>query len=1136
MKSTSLISKYSIKAFFICFIAIYFSVLTIKAEAESVSSIEKCIEDVCLANPSDVAVSSDGSFIIVVDSGNLDNPNQYLRKINISQKGNTISEELIPLHPLSSEEVPFLNIKLSPNNEKVLVYSEPIENSVQLRVVDLKSKSIKDINAISSASLTIDPVEFFDDEGNIIIAATLSNPSKLITIDLNEDTILNGLELEDKVQSIHISQRSHKALITYEGALAQSVSILDNSGKFTTLDINSSLSFFIDDFLKKVDFDLKGKNAVLSSLDGNHVLHFLDLTGNKLTSKILNSSSEGSTLSTISPDGSTAVCIGSILDPSIGFTVYKINLKRGLSSSSASFTDESIVLDVKISPDQDKIFILALKNNKKVLKILGLKNLNLISELELSSDSSENNLILSPYGNFAVTNNSDEISVNIINELNPGPLVKEINPDAFPANIEIPFTINGFIDLSRFSKDGIKVCFGNACTSDISISQDGMSISGITPKTSLSGLQDLTISANSILERLIKSTKYIEFIRFIKNGFISDNVPPEIKIEAPNDFAFLNSQRVFVSGKADGTGSEIKKVTINGQDAKLTTAGQLTTSSFIGDLKFSSDGNYKVVVNAIDSSNNTAEKNINLTIDTQSPIINANVESLPSGEFKVSGIVSETGSKVSSIIVGSKFITFQANSEGATFETTTNQSPVRIKATDLAGNSSEITIASPLLTDRTPPTINILLPQAGQIFEGPLTNVSFTVNDNSPLKNVLLNEESISPISVGQYSKDINLNAGENLISIQAIDENNNTSNKSIKVTYIPNEIAEANFSGEETVSIKDLPDEKEIITLPSSFDDLASELIEQFENLFFDEGGFLDIGSTLSVEISNPPSIPKGPDAEIEIPEVPGLENIPSEENSQEVPAGFSLGTNILFQEGSEVQEFDPSSRKNENATLLVDSTGRTFIVGFAFLEEVNENASLRTNLKKKNYKFQTPEGEPLELISTITIPGDAAEGNATISILNMNASLATIPIKIVASKDVKLRKQSIAKPQIKEPIKAQITKSGTLKLTFSGRNFLKKIALVDGKLEKLFGKTNFLTKVNFIPEKGITIKSFKFANKDTIVVKAKISENIQPGAKLFNVVTPKGSDIGAIVIPDIIQAGNLEATTNPESLILNE
>jgi len=328
------------------------------------------------------------------------------------------------------------------------------------------------------------------------------------------------------------------------------------------------------------------------------------------------------------------------------------------------------------------------------------------------------------------------------------------------------------------------------------------------------------------------------------------------------------------------------------------------------------------------------------------------------------------------------------------------------------------------------------------------------------------------------------------------------------------------------------------------SFTDTSSDLNTAFINLFVEAAQEskkkVDISSTVSVEIENAPPIPEGTKAKLELPEINEFTFFEEDDDSQEIPKGFSLATDITFNDLEETTTVSSDDISNQNTAILIDASGRTFVVGFAFLKKVKELAGFR-KLPQRNYKFQTVNGEPLKLVSTITIPADATEGDSKVSILNKDESLATIPLRIAPPTDVeiakkkqgKLKTRIAGKPKIKEPINAVVDSSGkNLSLKIKGSNFIQNLALIDGTLERLAKKSSF-TNVTFTPSEGIKIKKIRVGKK-AIKIKAEIEDDIEPGIKLFNVITPKGADIGAIVIPDPLIGGTLQSTSVPEDLIL--
>ena len=357
------------------------------------------------------------------------------------------------------------------------------------------------------------------------------------------------------------------------------------------------------------------------------------------------------------------------------------------------------------------------------------------------------------------------------------------------------------------------------------------------------------------------------------------------------------------------------------------------------------------------------------------------------------------------------------------------------------------------------------------------------------------------------------------MILVKATDTTGNKSISNITVSFIP-KITETMTS----IPTNDFQKPKEIITIDPS-KDLNNAIKDQ---LIDENGNVIDIGNTSSVEISNPPAIPDGEPAQIELPTVEGL-NIDAVSN-QSIPKGFSFASGVSFiNKGDSTVTVSDVNQDKLLTSLLVDATGKTFVVGLASLKPVKNTGTLN-----RVYRFQTTNGTPLDLITTLTVPGDANEGSARVSIIDKNDSLATILLNITSSKEIIVGKRIIPRPQIKEPINATVKNQGKkLILTIKGKNFIGRIATIDGKLQKLFGKGRFFTNVTFVPSEGIAINKFQVTSKKLILT-ATIDSNVEPGVKLFNIITPKGADIGGIVFPAELQDGKLEATASPESLLL--
>lgn len=1107
------------KIFFLSLISLFLFQSTVFAQI--LSTVPNCDSTSCFSKPSNIVLSSDGSFLVVLDSVSPQGP--YLRKLKFNSN-NFTDDTRIQLKQSQLVNPNFTTI-LSQDNKKVLVYrfGTQTENST-ISSVDLASNLQTQIFPSSlNSGLNFGVPAFLDQEGKRIVARTLSttNP-ELVIIGTEATDIQKKIPAPARVDSVNVSPDFSKTILTHATPLSKSISIYDNAtDKINTVNIDQASSN-IGAFQDKVKFDLFSNKAVVSSLSGNHVVHLLNLKTNKLQTKILDLKLSGPTLSAISADGMTIISAGDILSDPSGFQLYKTDVLPNGSldlSQSVLFDDESIVLDLDITPDQSKVIVLLVKSGKKFIKIIEVNNLVNVVEVELSSDNALADLLIDPNGRYIVTPNVfASPSVNFISDLNLSPILKAINPTSAKTNTAAPFTVSSFIDFSRFSGD-VKVCFNNqsTCASKINVSADGNSITGLTPSISEPGLYDVLLIAKSSSNGQLFESLYQDIFKF--GGDITtsegDSTPPIITVFAPQDGRAFNTRKVRILGRVDGTGSLVKDLTINGQKATLTSdsLGGKNVLKFSGDVIFNEDGIFNVAINAEDISGNKSESSIQVLIDTELPVIMATVTPSGSG-FDVVGTVDGTGSNVFSILVNSNPVDF-TQEENVDFTADVSAAPINISVIDVAGNKAELNISNPLLSDINPPSINIISPSNGDILNGDSNvNVSFTVADESSVKEVLFNGEEVLVSSSGAYSKNIQLDPGENLIVVEAVDSNGNQGSIEISVFY--------GLDSVENID-DDLPGDKEIIDLPDDITDLNSELIDKFNKLSENpEFGLSLIGS---LEISNPPPIPDGSDAEVNLPETNGLD---TGTEANEIPQGFSFASNINFS-ASDIVTLSQEIIDGQNTVILTDSSGRTFLIGFAILKEIINSFS-----GERHYKYQTVNGTPLELLTTINIPSDASIGDAKISVINGNQSLATINLRITESQEVKTGNNNVGKPQVKDPITATVKDSGKkLILKIPGENFIGKSAVIDGQLEKLLGKAKFFTNITFVPSDGIKIRKFQ-VKKKSITLTAEIKNDIQPGIKFFNVITPKGSDIGAITFPNPITDGGLDATTQTENLIL--
>ena len=394
------------------------SYLQTSAKAETVSTLPGCFKDKCLSKPTDIVISNDGSFFLVVDSS----MNSYIRKVAFTS-GNITDIEIIPLK-LENTNSTSLNIKISQDDKKAFVFKKSTETEkAAIEIIDVIKNTTKVLDLDKLKIEKISAVDFLDKEGGeIIISATTDKKDNLTVINTETNEIEKTIELGELASSIIVSPDFKKAVITYGNTLFQSVSSYDISKhSIKTLDTPQSIFFQTEGFVNENKFDSSGNKTVLSSEGGIHVLYFLDLNNDdlfspedeKLTIRVLDKGLEGHTKSAITSDGKIAISTGSISENFIGFKIYKVLLTSKFPIlKSEIINDDSIVLDLDISPDQTKTYVLVLKEGKKLLKIFSNENLSLIKELPIANGGNMDRLILDPNGKFAIsTNTQDQVSV-----------------------------------------------------------------------------------------------------------------------------------------------------------------------------------------------------------------------------------------------------------------------------------------------------------------------------------------------------------------------------------------------------------------------------------------------------------------------------------------------------------------------------------------------------------------------------------------------------------------------------------------------------------------------------------------------------------------------------------------------------
>jgi len=338
------------------------------AYCNEVSIVDNCRDARCLsATISDIATSNDENFFLVAYKSS----DRFIRKIN----ANLSVDSLITFDNSSGENVSF-KVLISSDNNKALIYSKEINSSLEsiFYILNLQNNTTQ---KISVNSIKLNALLFFDKTGDSILATNNDvDDSKLVVVNSMSGEIEKTFSLPDVGDVLALSPTEQDAIVLFKNILFQSLDIFDvQKEKLIRIDLPLSIIFKTDEFLERIKFNENGAKAVLSSLDGIHVLYFVDLIKNKLIVKKLFEKSTGKVLSTVSKDGSFIVSVG--LDKekrnAILYKVNAKNIKKLKILQKITLDNIKSVSDILISPDNENIFILS-ENKLLVLKLSDLSN------------------------------------------------------------------------------------------------------------------------------------------------------------------------------------------------------------------------------------------------------------------------------------------------------------------------------------------------------------------------------------------------------------------------------------------------------------------------------------------------------------------------------------------------------------------------------------------------------------------------------------------------------------------------------------------------------------------------------------------------------------------------------------------
>lgn len=376
----------------------------LNSQAETVTYFPKCEGGSCFEQPLSATIASDGSFVVLVDSSS----QPFIKKIDYSN-GNFGNTTIIPLNISNPNSVP-LQVSLNALNDIAFIYKSSEQTTKSsITLVNLINKNTRAITSPYVNNGDIGSIGILDNEGTrIIVSNKNSLAPRVFIVNTNTDAIERTIEVNDVVSGIQVSPDFKKAIFTYSGVLSQSLTIYTvETNALKTVDMPSELFFELDAILNINCFNKLGNTLLLSSLGGGHVLYALDLKSEMLGINILDRESQGTSTPAIYPDGSTAIIGGTFSDQLSNFKLYKVNLNSMRTEATKNISDGSSLIDIKISPDQNKVYVLAVKDFTSIIKVFSTRDLSLISENPVSKKLSSNArfiypLLVDPLGRYAI--------------------------------------------------------------------------------------------------------------------------------------------------------------------------------------------------------------------------------------------------------------------------------------------------------------------------------------------------------------------------------------------------------------------------------------------------------------------------------------------------------------------------------------------------------------------------------------------------------------------------------------------------------------------------------------------------------------------------------------------------------------
>lgn len=175
-------------------------------------------------------------------------------------------------------------------------------------------------------------------------------------------------------------------------------------------------------------------------------------------------------------------------------------------------------------------------------------------------------------------------------------------------------------------------------------------------------------------------------------------------------------------------------------------------------------------------------------IPPQAPVISAPLEATSSATIKITGF-SEPNSQVVFVLNGEKSDEFAVEDDGSFENELTldqGENSLTLYAIDEAGNESNATKSYVIVFDNQPPMLEVSSPIDGEIIVGKNNQILSVSGKTEPEAKVYVNGKVTFPNTEGNFTYTFRLEEGENIITVESIDEGGNVARSELTVSFDP--------------------------------------------------------------------------------------------------------------------------------------------------------------------------------------------------------------------------------------------------------------------------------------------------------------------------------------------------------------